>query len=110
MTQGLERCLFLYPPQAWEALAAKLETLPLTNKAEARAFRRTLLAGATEAEADSQGRILLPQLLKEYSDIRRDAVVIGVLQHVEIWSKERWETYRKKARQTFEKAASHLAL
>jgi MraZ protein len=110
MTQGLEQCLFLFPPQAWETLASKLNDLPLANKVEERAFKRTLLAAATEAEADGQGRILIPQMLKEYAGLRRDAVILGVLNHVEIWAKERWEKYRKQARSSFEKAAPHLEL
>lgn len=110
VTQGLEKCLFLYPPQAWESLASKLDQLPLANKLEERAFKRILLSAACEAEADQQGRILIPQMLKEYAGIKSDAVILGVLNHVEIWAKERWETYRKKARASFEKAAPHLEL
>jgi MraZ protein len=110
MTQGLEGCLFLYPPQAWEALAGKLEQMPIKNKIEERAIKRTLLAGAIEAEADGQGRILIPQHLKEYAGIRRDAVIIGMLRHMEVWAKERWKPYHKKARRSFDKAAGHLAL
>ncbi len=110
MTQGLEQCLFLYPPQAWESLAAKLEDLPLSNKSEERAFKRTLLSAACEAEVDQQGRILIPQLLREYAGVNKDAVIIGVLRHVEVWAKERWEVYKKEARASFEKAAPHLEL
>ena len=110
MTQGLERCLFLFPTQAWEALAQKLENLPLANKVQERAFKRTLLAGASEVEADGQGRILIPQNLMEYAGLKRDAVVLGVLNHVEIWAQERWAVYRRKARASFEKAAVHLEL
>jgi MraZ protein len=110
MTQGLEHCLFLFPPQAWEALAAKLDNLPLSNKVDERAFKRTLLSAASEAEADAQGRILVPQLLKAYARIRKDAVILGVLHHVEIWAKERWDVYKKGARSSFEKAAAQLEL
>lgn len=110
MTQGLERCLFLYPPEAWQSLANKLDQLPLANKVEERAFKRMLLSAASEAEVDSQGRILIPQMLREYAQIKKDAVVLGVLHHVEIWAKERWDAYQKKARMSFEKAAPHLEL
>jgi MraZ protein len=110
MTQGLERCLFLFPHTAWESLAAKLDHLPLSDKVAERAFKRTLMAGACEASVDPQGRILIPQVLIDYAQIRRDAVVLGVLHHIEIWSKERWIPYQKKARVSFEKVAPHLEL
>ena len=110
MTQGLEQCLFVFPPEAWDRLAEKLDQLPLANKVEERAFKRTLLAAASEADVDSQGRILVPQLLKDYAGIRKDAVILGMLHHVEIWAKERWDTYRQEARSSFEKAAPHLEL
>jgi len=110
MTQGLERCLFLFPPTAWDSLATKLDRLPLSDKIKERAFKRTLMAGACEADVDPQGRILIPQMLRDYAGIRREAVVIGVLHHVEIWARERWAVYQKKARTSFEKAAPHLEL
>jgi MraZ protein len=110
MTQGLENCLFLFPASAWKSLANKLEHLPITDKVKERAFKRTLLAGACEASVDPQGRILIPQILIDYAAIRRDAVVLGVLHHVEIWARERWVPYQKKARASFEKVAPHLEL
>jgi MraZ protein len=110
MTQGLERCLFLFPASAWSSLADKLEHLSLSNKMEERAFKRTLLAGACEAEVDPQGRILIPQMLVDYAEIRRETVVLGVLNHVEIWARERWVPYQKKARASFEKVAPNLQL
>jgi MraZ protein len=110
MTQGLDRCLYLFPASSLPALAAKLEHLPISDKVKERAFKRTLLAGACEAEVDPQGRILIPQMLVDYAQIQRDTVVLGVLHHVEIWARERWEPYQKKARGHFEKVAPHLEL
>ena len=110
MTQGLENCLFLFPSSAWDSLAAKLDHLPIADKMKERAFKRTLLAGACEAAVDPQGRILIPQMLVDYASIRRDAVVLGVLHHVEIWARERWIPYQKKARSNFQKVAPHLEL
>ena len=110
LTQGLERCLFLFPTESWHALAGKLEDLPLANKMEERAFKRILLSAACEADVDSQGRILIPQNLKDYARITHDVVVLGVLKHVEIWAKEHWYHYSKKARASFEKVAPHLEL
>ena len=110
LTQGLERCLFLFPIEAWHTLADKLEDLPLANKMEERAFKRILLSAACEAELDSQGRILIPQNLKDYARIMHNVVVLGVLKHVEIWGKEHWNHYSKKARASFERVAPHLEL
>jgi MraZ protein len=110
LTQGLERCLFLFPSASWHDLAGKLEDLPLANKVEERAFKRILLSAACEADVDSQGRILIPQNLKDYAHITHDVVVLGVLKHVELWDKDLWTTYSKKARASFEKVAPHLEL
>src|SRR5215467_12138035 len=86
LTQGLECCLFLFPLESWESLADKLEDLPISNKVEERAFKRILLSAACEAEVDSQGRILIPQNLKEFAHISHDVVVLGVIKHMEIWA------------------------
>ncbi len=110
LTQGLEKCLFLFPIQYWQDIALKLDTLPLSNKREERAFKRILLSAACEAEVDSQGRILIPQHLKEYAGMTRHVVVLGVLRHVELWSKEEWNRYSRGARKSFERVAPHLAL
>lgn len=110
LTQGLERCLFLFPIQYWHDLAQKLDALDLSDKSEERAFKRVLLSAACEAEVDSQGRILIPQHLKEYAGLSRQAVILGVLRHVEIWSKDQWHRYSKGAKASFEKLAPRLAL
>jgi len=110
LTQGLERCLYLFPLESWNDLAAKLSDLPIANKMEERAFKRILLSNACEAEADGQGRILIPQSLKQYARIHHQVVALGVLKHVELWAKEEWNKYRQKTRASFEKVAPHLDL
>lgn len=110
ITQGLERCLFLFPLESWNDLAGKLSDLPIANKVEERAFKRILLSAACEAEVDSQGRILIPQNLKNYAGIKHEVVVLGVLKHVELWAKESWSRYHKTARASFERVAPHLDL
>ena len=89
VTKGLDGCLFVYENTEWKALEEKLHALPLPN-ANARKFSRFFLAGATTCEVDKQGRILLPAVLREYAGIGKEAVLAGVLNRVEIWSKERW--------------------
>ena len=90
VTKGLDGCLFVYDKGSWEEFEAKLQSLPLMNK-EARKFVRFFQSGANEVEVDKQGRILLPVPLREYADLKKDAVLIGMAGRVEIWSKERFE-------------------
>lgn len=90
VTKGLDGCLFVYEGKEWKAFEEKLKSLPLTNK-DARQFVRFFLAGAANVEVDKQGRILVPGVLREFAQLQKDAVLIGVASRIEIWSKERWE-------------------
>lgn len=92
VTKGLDNCLFVYSISEWQNFEAKLKTLPLTNET-ARNFIRFFFSGATECEVDKQGRILIPANLREYADLQKDVYVIGVSTRVEIWNKEKWESY-----------------
>lgn len=107
VTRGLDNCLFAYPRTEWQVLESRLKTLPLT-KGDARAFVRFLFSGATECELDRQGRVMVPQPLREHGQIEKDVVVIGVSNRVEIWAKERWERYVVQAEQSFEEIAENL--
>jgi len=89
LTKGLDGCLYIYPMDEWEAFEEKLRALPLTNK-NARTFSRFFVAGAVSCELDKQGRILVPQTLREFAGLDKDVVVMGNLNHIEVWSKEKW--------------------
>lgn len=108
LTKGLDQCLFVFPPDEWGVFEAKLKTLPLTNK-NARAFIRHFFAGATECETDKQGRIVIPQNLREHAGLDREAVVIGVGTRVEIWSNENWNAYNQDDSLNYEAIAEHMA-
>ena len=90
VTKGLDGCLFVYPNDEWTRFEEKLKSLPLTNK-NARQFTRFFLAGAAACEGDKQGRILLPQGLREFASLEKDVVLVGVASRIEIWSRERWD-------------------
>lgn len=107
VTRGLDNCLFAYPLAEWQVLESRLKTLPLT-KADARAFVRFLFSGATEGELDKQGRVMLPQSLREHAKIDKEVVVIGVSNRVEIWAKEVWRSYVEQAEASFEDIAENL--
>lgn len=88
-----ERCLLLYPFEAWEAIESKLAALPSFNPA-ARRIQRLLIGHATETEIDGQGRILLPPLLREYAELSKKAVLIGQGKKFELWDEEHWQKRR----------------
>lgn len=90
VTKGLDGCLFVYDNEEWKRFEEKLRSLPITNK-EARQFVRFFLAGATEAEVDKQGRILIPNVLREFAELTKDVVLVGVGSRIEIWGRERFE-------------------
>lgn len=89
VTRGLDHCLYVYAYPEWKAFEEKLQALPLTNT-NARTLSRFFLAGATTCEVDKQGRILLPSVLRVFAKIDKEAVLVGVGDRVEIWSKELW--------------------
>ena len=89
ITVGLDGCLFIYPQKEFDELATKLAQLPGT--AQARKLQRYIMSSAACVEVDKQGRILIPSVLREFSELQKDVVLIGVGSRVEIWSKERWE-------------------
>jgi len=89
ITQGLDGCLFVFPNNEFHAFEEKLKALPMSNK-EARKFVRFFLAGAAQVELDKQGRILIPNVLREFAGLEKDLALVGVGSRVEIWDKERW--------------------
>ncbi len=107
MTKGLDGCLFLYPMDEWKILEEKLKSLPFT-KSDARAFVRFFFSGATECELDRQGRILLPNGLKDFGKIEKEVVIIGVSTRVEIWSEEVWNGYSEEAETAYEEIAENM--
>ncbi|WP_366924810.1 division/cell wall cluster transcriptional repressor MraZ [Metallumcola ferriviriculae] len=107
VTKGLDNCLFVYPPDEWKTLEQKLKALPFTKK-DARAFVRFFFSGATECELDKQGRILLPASLRNYGQLEKDVVIIGVSSRVEIWSRESWEKYSTEAEMDYEEIAEKI--
>ena len=89
VTKGLDGCLFVFSDEEWKAFEIKLKSLPLTNK-NARQFARFFVACATPCELDKQGRILLPATLREFAGLEKDVVLTGMLNRIEIWSKDKW--------------------
>ena len=107
ITKGLDRCLFLYSGTEWEGVQERLGQLPLSS-GEARAFARFFFSGASECEPDKQGRILVPQVLRQHAALVRETVIVGVATRVEIWSAEGWQQYADEAQASPEALAENL--
>ncbi len=92
ITKGLDQCLVLYPFPEWEKVAESLSKLP-TGQAENRSFVRDIFSGAADVEIDALGRILIPEYLKKFANLKERVVVVGVYKRLEIWDEERWNEY-----------------
>lgn len=93
VTRGLDSCLFLYSKTAWQELADKLAKLPI-SQSNTRAFSRLMLAGAMDVCLDKQGRIILPDYLKQYASLKKKVVITGLMNRLEIWDEEAWGKYK----------------
>ena len=107
ITRGLDKCLFMFAEDEWKVQEQKFKSMSFT-KAESRKFNRLYFSGASQLECDKQGRILLPKYLKDYADIKRDIIIIGVSTRIEIWSRDIWNEYYKSSQGSFEDIAEKL--
>ena len=92
VSKWIDGCLALHPRTAWDALAARVATLPVTD-AGARVFQRYIFGTAFEVELDRQGRLVVPAVLREFAGLEGEAVVVGSRDHLELWSPARWADY-----------------
>ena len=107
ITRGLDNCLFLFTNSEWEVLASKLIALPLAQ-ANSRAFVRLMLSGAMDVALDSQGRILIPDYLRAYAGLKKEAVVTGLYNRIEVWDSEAWARYKQKTESASDEIAEKL--
>ena len=104
ITRGFDACLFMYPQKAWEKIAEKVSNLPI-GQGDTRGMSRFLLSGASEVEVDQAGRILIPEYLKDFADLKSRVVLAGVSDRVEIWNEKTCEEYKRR----IEKGADQMA-
>lgn len=107
LTRGLDQCLFMFSEEEWRAQENKFKAIPFT-KQEARTFNRLYFSGAVEIIPDRQGRILIPQYLKDFAQIKRDIIIVGVSNRIEIWSKDKWQEFYGNSQKSFETIAEKL--
>ena len=108
VTRGLDGCLFIYGKTDWENIEAKIMETPLT-KADARGFSRLILSGACEETLDKLGRIIMPEYLREFAGIKTETAILGVGDRLEVWAKEKWESYQKDLTANSDQIAERLS-
>jgi len=107
ITRGLDKCLFMFAEDEWKNQELKFKNLSFTKK-ESRSFNRLFFSGTIEIELDKQGRLLLPKYLKDYAGIKRDVMIVGISNRIEIWAKEAWHEFYNAQQGSFEEIAEKL--
>lgn len=89
VTKEVDNCLVVYPEQSWNEIEEKMAALP---RSKARNIQRMIFSSAEKCEPDAQGRIVVPQQLRDYAGLEKDVVIIGVSNRAEIWDSSKWES------------------
>jgi MraZ protein len=108
LTRGVENCLWLFPPEEWKSFSEKLIGSTSLFQEESRLIQRRMIAPAQETEIDKAGRIVIPQTLREYSDLKKDCIILGLKKYMEIWSEASYQTYLDANEAKFKEAAEKL--
>ena len=100
ITRGQERCLYVWSMEEFGKLTERMRQQPLGDRA-ARDYVRMFFAGASDETPDKQGRITVPQMLRDYASLTRDCVVIGAMNRIEVWDAAAWQAYSDQQEQAF---------
>lgn len=108
VTKGIDPCLWLYPIDSWSKLAEVISALPRTDP-KAREFRRQVFGGASNSIPDRQGRVNLPSYLRQYANIDKNAVIVGLHDYCEIWNPADWRERQESSHDDSEGRAEQFA-
>lgn len=107
ITRGLDECLFVFSESEWKAQENKFKSMSFMKK-EARKFKRLFFSGAVPCVPDKQWRILVPDYLKEYANLSKKIMIVGVSSRIEIWDAKKWEEFYKSSKENYEEIAEGL--
>lgn len=107
ITRGLDNCLFIFPLVQWNKLVDKLSKLPFGQR-DSRGFVRLMLAGASEVRLDQLGRILIPDYLKQYAGLKKNIIIAGVYNRLEIWDEAKWNLFKQSTEKEVDNMAERL--
>ena len=110
VVRGFEGCLNVYPHESWQKVESKLFDLKTLSSEKARFFVRTLLSNASDTRLDKQGRIVIPQNLLDLAGIKKDVIVRGVLDKLELWDPDRLAEYESGQSDSYEDIAGELLI
>jgi MraZ protein len=108
ITRGLDRCLWLFPPDEWKKMSESLMQAASPFRKKARILQRRFIAPAQEVEIDKAGRINIPVTLQEHAGLKKEAVILGIKQYIEIWDEAEYENYLESTDEEFQEAAEEL--
>ncbi len=108
ITKGMENCLYVYPEEQWNEFEAKLNALPTTTDKKARALAYFFQGSAADGDLDKQGRTLIPSNLREFAQLGKEVVFIGMGKRAEIWDKARWDEKNAEVEMSIEDIASDM--
>jgi MraZ protein len=108
LTRGVENCLWLFPPEEWKTFSENLIGSTSLFQEKARLIQRRMIAPAQETEIDKAGRIVIPQTLREYADLKKDCLILGLKKYMEIWSETAYQSYLSENEAKFKEAAEEL--
>lgn len=108
LTRGIERCLWLFPPEQWNDVSTRLVSSTSLFQARSRLIQRRFLAPAQEIEIDRSGRIAIPPTLREYAGMNKDCVVLGITRYIELWDEETYHSYEQETDDQYKEAAEEL--
>jgi len=108
LTRGVEKCLWLFPPEEWKSFSEKLIGSTSLLQETARLIQRRMIAPAQETEIDRTGRIMVPQTLREYAELKKECIVLGLKKYMEIWSEAAYLAYLEENESKFKEAAEEL--
>ncbi|MFH1665862.1 MAG: division/cell wall cluster transcriptional repressor MraZ [Candidatus Omnitrophota bacterium] len=107
VTRGLDECLFIFSDAEWQLQENKFKDMPFTKR-EVRKFKRLFFSGAVEVVPDKQWRILIPDYLKEYAKLSKDIMVVGVSNRIEVWAKDKWNSYYETSKDSYEEVSENM--
>lgn len=89
LVKSTDHCLDVFPAPAWQELQRKIQSASQFNAA-IKEYQRRLISSATETSTDKQGRVLIPQNLRDFASVQKDVMIAGLGERLEIWSLEKW--------------------